>query len=117
MSPSQDGGQQLPRKQYSNQDARSANCISSGRPISRPLPRTALKNSRPLSKPLTKLLVLLSTKLKAQNYQIFRYPRRMASPSRHSEFDAMYKIVLVGDAGVGKTNILGEDAFTPIQQP
>ncbi|GMH92375.1 hypothetical protein TrVE_jg2613 [Triparma verrucosa] len=31
----------------------------------------------------------------------------MASPSRHSEFDAMYKIVLVGDAGVGKTNILG----------
>ena len=41
----------------------------------------------------------------------------MASPSRHSEFDAMYKIVLVGDAGVGKTNILGEDVLTPIQQP
>ena len=31
-----------------------------------------------------------------------------ASPSRPERFDAMYKIVLVGDAGVGKTNILGE---------
>ncbi|GMI45349.1 hypothetical protein TrCOL_g9834 [Triparma columacea] len=31
----------------------------------------------------------------------------MASPSRAPEYDAMYKIVLVGDAGVGKTNMLG----------
>jgi len=33
----------------------------------------------------------------------------MASPSRQPEYDAMYKIVLVGDAGVGKTNMLGEE--------
>ncbi|GMI32574.1 hypothetical protein TeGR_g3110, partial [Tetraparma gracilis] len=31
----------------------------------------------------------------------------MASPTRSPSFDAMYKIVLVGDAGVGKTNLLG----------
>ncbi|GMH63671.1 hypothetical protein TrRE_jg1001, partial [Triparma retinervis] len=31
----------------------------------------------------------------------------MSSPSRSPEYDAMYKIVLVGDAGVGKTNMLG----------
>jgi len=31
----------------------------------------------------------------------------MASPNRAADFSAMYKIVLVGDAGVGKTNMLG----------
>lgn len=32
----------------------------------------------------------------------------MASAPPRPEYDAMYKIVLVGDAGVGKTNMLGE---------
>jgi len=31
----------------------------------------------------------------------------MSSNGRSPDFDAMYKIVLVGDAGVGKTNLLG----------